>query len=325
MFVMSHRNQTIEYFRTIACILIVLIHARFPEPVGLWIIGAGRFSVPFFCIISGYYCMKNDTEASLLHIRTHLKKIVILTLFASALAVITNCIAGLITGDGCFTWIVKELHVKVLLRFLLFNRAVFLNSAIWYLFAMIYAYGFLYFLVKTGIIRYGLPVAFVLLTMNLIACEFSGHVWYYGGNFLFEVLPFVVIGYHFDKILTIRIPLNLQIFLAGIGCALAMWEITVFSSDAPLYIGSVICAIMVFRICLEKPSDRAGFISTIGTKLTMPIYILHCCVCRILLAIWPALPGTYQYPLLVLFATILLALPYALFTSPRTFAIRRGN
>ena len=230
---MSHRNQAIEFFRAIACIFVVLIHARFPEPFGRWIIGAGRFAVPFFCLISGYYCNRNDTEASLSHISIHLKRMVVLTLSAAALAVVSNCIAGLISGDGCFAWIAGELRIKVLLRFLLFNRAVFLNSAMWYLFAMIYAYGILYFLVKTGVIRYALPFAFVLLTGNLVLCEFSGQAWYYGGNFLLEVLPFVVIGYHFDKFLKIRIPFASEIFLACAGCALAVWEVSVFYFDAP--------------------------------------------------------------------------------------------
>lgn len=315
---MSRRNQTIEFFRAIACIFIVLIHARFPEPSGRWIVGAGRFAVPFFCFISGYFCRKNDTETSLSHIRIHLKKTVVLTLYASALAVVSNCIAGVISGDGCFDWIAREMHVKVLLKFLLINRAVFLNSAMWYLFAMIYAYVILYFLVKTGIIRHAFPLAFVLLAGNLVLCEFSGHAWYYGGNFLFEVLPFVVIGYHFDKILKIRIPFACDIFLACAGCALAVWEISVFYSKAPLFIGSIVCAIMVFRICLERPSDRAGLISTFGTKLTMPVYILHCCVCRILLAIRPALSGTYHYPLLVLLVTVLLAMLYVRFAKHAT-------
>lgn len=312
---MSHRNQTIEFFRAVACIFVVLIHARFPDPLGRCIIAAGRSAVPFFCLISGYYCRRDDTEASLSHIRIHLRKTVILTLFATALAVVSNCIAGLISGAGCFAWIADVLRIKVLVKFLLVNRAAFLNSAMWYLFALIYAYGILYFLVKTGVIRYMLPVAFVLLAGNLILCEFSGHPWFYGGNFLFEVLPFLVIGYHFDKFLGIRIPFSWQVFLACAGCALAVWEATVFYREAPLFIGSIICTVLVFRICLERPSDRAGVVSTFGTKLSMPVYILHCCVFGILLAIRPALSGTYGYPLLVLLITILLSLLYAHFVT----------
>lgn len=317
---MSRRNQTIEFFRAIACIFVVLIHARFPEPFGRWIIGAGRFAVPFFCLISGYFCNRNDTEASLSHIRIHLKRMVVLTLSAAALAIVSNFIAGLISGDGCFAWIAGELRIKVLLRFLLFNRAAFLNSAIWYLFAMIYAYGILYFLVKTGMVRYALPFAFVLLTGNLVLCEFSGQAWYYGGNFLLEVLPFVVIGYHFDKFLKVRIPFACEVFLAFAGCALAVWEVSVFYSYAPLFIGSIVCAVMVFRICLERPSDRAGVISTFGSKLTMPVYILHCCVIRIMLAIRPELSGTYHYPLLVLLVTVLLAMLYARYVNGITLS-----
>ena len=50
------RNQNIDFFKGIACILIVFIHAPFPEFFGDYIIKPiARFAVPFFFMVSGYF------------------------------------------------------------------------------------------------------------------------------------------------------------------------------------------------------------------------------------------------------------------------------
>ena len=55
-------NNSIDFFKAIACIGVVLIHCRFPGVVGILIRTIARFAVPFFTMISGFYLISSDTE-----------------------------------------------------------------------------------------------------------------------------------------------------------------------------------------------------------------------------------------------------------------------
>ncbi len=225
---------------------------------------------------------------------------VYITIAAALIAASANTVVGLISGKGAFVWLLRLFKRKTITELLLFNRAVFLNSIMWYLLAMVYAYIIMGLLVRTGLIGVMLPAAVLLITVNLYWCEFTGHPWYQCGNFLFEILPLVIIGFHFDRLRKFHVPLWVQavILTAGVVCSIV--EIFVFYYDAPLFIGSIISAVTAFYICLENAPIPDNMASRFGRRYSMLIFILHCSLRDLLKAILPNLSDSALFPIVVL-------------------------
>ena len=58
-------NYCLDFIKGIACICVVFMHCEFPGVLGTAIQCVSRFCVPFFFMVSGYYCYdakKNTTE-----------------------------------------------------------------------------------------------------------------------------------------------------------------------------------------------------------------------------------------------------------------------
>lgn len=53
-------NNAINILKGIACILVVWMHCEFPGVFGDYVQCIGRFSVPFFFAVSGYFCFYED-------------------------------------------------------------------------------------------------------------------------------------------------------------------------------------------------------------------------------------------------------------------------
>lgn len=72
----TQRNSILDLFRFISCILIVLIHCPLPGFLGDAIITFGRYAVPFFLMISGWYLFSADRNVVLKKSRKQLRSIV---------------------------------------------------------------------------------------------------------------------------------------------------------------------------------------------------------------------------------------------------------
>ena len=49
-------NYCLDFIKGIACIFVVFFHCSFPGIMGMSIAAVGRFAVPFFFMVSGYFC-----------------------------------------------------------------------------------------------------------------------------------------------------------------------------------------------------------------------------------------------------------------------------
>ena len=58
----TRRNQSMECFKLVAALLVILIHAPFPGKVGNLIAAAGDVAVPMFFVISGYFTFGADQQ-----------------------------------------------------------------------------------------------------------------------------------------------------------------------------------------------------------------------------------------------------------------------
>ena len=51
-------NYCLDFLKGIACVFVVFMHCEFPGIMGTAVQAISRFCVPFFFMVSGYYCYK---------------------------------------------------------------------------------------------------------------------------------------------------------------------------------------------------------------------------------------------------------------------------
>ena len=58
------RNKCLDGMKAIAACMVIFIHIDLPGQTGVFIEALSRFAVPFFFMISGYFCYYNGKDAS---------------------------------------------------------------------------------------------------------------------------------------------------------------------------------------------------------------------------------------------------------------------
>lgn len=192
----SHRkyNSCIDYIKGIACVLVVLIHCRFPGGIGLSVQAVARFAVPFFFMVSGYYCYRDGYYASV-HIVKKIFHIVKITfvwyLFYCLFFIIEN---WLINANHTFCFSLSHI-----LKVALFNEPSNVPPHFWFLFALINVYVLFLIVNKFKIIKsayiFSLIMFVVLIAMQQ-GTSLMGYSLkpYYFRNFLIEGFPFFMLG-----------------------------------------------------------------------------------------------------------------------------------
>ncbi len=85
------RNYTLDFVKGIACICVVLMHCEFPGYLGTLVQCVSRFCVPFFFMISGYFCFKKNKSTDYKRKVVHIG---IITLCATLFYLIIAIIPG---------------------------------------------------------------------------------------------------------------------------------------------------------------------------------------------------------------------------------------
>ena len=132
----GRRNGALSMLKLIAAIAIVFAHVPFPGRVGKILDVPTRFTVPFFCAVSGYYGFRADVSK----LQRQLKKIVNLTILASGITFAWEVIYRVvIRHKGLQEYLSDLLNVKVLANFIYMGENPF-GGHLWYLSAMIILY-----------------------------------------------------------------------------------------------------------------------------------------------------------------------------------------
>lgn len=57
-------NYCLDFIKGIACIFVVFMHCEFPGVIGTAVQAISRFCVPFFFMVSGYFCFRPLAQLS---------------------------------------------------------------------------------------------------------------------------------------------------------------------------------------------------------------------------------------------------------------------
>lgn len=162
------KNTTLLFFEALACMMIVLIHCKFPGDTGQVFNGFAKFGVPFFFVVSGFFMVKPGMTVQELRkkIKIRFARVAFLLLFSFiiyfALDAIEACCGPTKTTFG--TWIVNMFSLENIIYLLIFNKpiTVVIN---WFMIAMLYSYLIIFIFPKIFIQNKWVPIILTFLAI----------------------------------------------------------------------------------------------------------------------------------------------------------------
>lgn len=305
------RNETIDIIRVLASFAVVLCHVVIPGKPGLYAMSLARFAVPFFLMVSGWFLWRQNEEEEKIAVKRFLFTKVRLFLISVILIGTVNSFICLTTGKLIFEWLFTYWSRKdAVFTFVIYNRCVFLNSAVYYLLMVIYVAGIYLWLLTMKRIEIAYLFIFPLIMANIVRGELMTFTWYKQGNWLYTGIPFVFLGrLSHERNIPNRIPVGALWGMVAFGSFLTLIE-TRWIEGAYLYVGTILLSFGVFGLGIQyKEKVWPSWIAKYGRHITPFLFLAHCTVRDIVYEIISEPQGTAQYimPVFVFCITSILA------------------
>ena len=144
----KQKNDTLELLKLFASYMVVFIHVIFSGYLGVAAETLARFAVPFFFLVSGFY----SYGISPLKIKSRIKRILFLIIFATASYTVFNTISLLSKGNlnDVYSYFMQYANPFKLIKLFVLNIPIHLEY-LWYLYAALYVYAIFYFVAKSHI------------------------------------------------------------------------------------------------------------------------------------------------------------------------------
>lgn len=311
---------------------VVFMHCEFPGIMGVAVQAISRFCVPFFFMVSGYFCFRpyyqDGSSKPILALNgggyksssigkkvAHIAKI---TLYASLFymvfellqVIFVNGHGLIVTKSSLFFWAV-------------FNQPISLIAGqYWFLFALLYAYIFYWILGKIGLLRYAYILAALLFVVYIVLAQ-GAHLAGYGipnmiyRNWLVEAFPYFMLGHWIhENQEKISITNRTLIAIIAVSTLLCWVERYLMGRDFGVNIVTIPQVFALFVFGVKNPSRHEGIIQRIGKDCSMMVYILHPVVWHSLESVYSKLGlnenilALYLMPVFVLLLSIVFAIVF---------------
>ncbi len=275
----QRRNQAIDVLRILACFMVILCHVHFPGDAETYSMGLARFAVPFFMMVTGWYIWRRDADEAADAAKRSFFFMLKITLTGGAVIAAVNTVCALIRGKSAFSWLDPLLKENGIRNFLLYNRANFLASVMWYLFAMVYVTAIYAILARIRMLKLGYWLILPLIVMNLVRCEILQMDWFYGGNWFYTGIPFVMLGswLHAQDVPR-KVPAAVSWLLIAAGIVSTVFEAKAVPGIS-LYFGTVLLVFGIFTLAVRAEQVKIpAKLAVFGAKCTLYIFLLHCSV-----------------------------------------------
>lgn len=282
----NQKNRTLELIKLFAAYMVVFIHVLFAGKVGTAIESVGRFAVPLFFLISGFYSYQIEPEKIKKRAKNILHLLIVATVCCTIFKVWQMFSARGVRG--IIAYFIRYTRLETLFRLFFLN--VSLSSGhLWYLFAILYVYILFYFVRKFRVGDKAVFIAsFSLLAAHLLLGEglaIAGITLknIYVRNFLLMGAPCFGLGLfvkkYEDRFRTI--PNYLIAIAVIIGIAESIFSRFSFARQE-MYIGSV-CILFALVCIFIKYSDAKTppFIMALEGCSTY-IYIFHIIIATVM-------------------------------------------
>jgi hypothetical protein len=306
------QNKFLYAVKFIACLMVITIHVRFPDPVGLYVTALARFAVPFFFAVSGRFLLAD--AGSTVEIRDRvlrsLKKLLKITALVYLIYQLYSVIYHIGIGVSLSDVISDRFNIGSFKRFLLFNsgKIIYDDSYafdhMWYLFAMIYVLIFIF--AFAPVLRKGYRAVMIILMLCLHFFTFmqgireirilgiSFTTWYVTRSWLFTGIPYVLLGILWGDIVgrirADRIP-------EEYGRIAALWKIpgicflttgilstcveAYLMGGKDIYMGSLLMVLGILLLS-EAYAEKGTVIWKIGKSASSNIYFYHVLILAVL-------------------------------------------
>ena len=197
----SSRNQSMEVCKLIASVFVILIHVPLPGKMGSLMACVGRFAVPVFFAISGFFSYNVGWKK----LNKRLIHIIWLNLAAIGVCLLWGCVHAYTHGDNVFLYLLAKLDPKAddIATWFVLQVNPF-SGHLWYLTAIFLCYGALWLYVRffgeervnyTPLYIFSLGLMSFHIAMGEMAISVDAQVSHeLVRNFLFFGLPMFSLG-----------------------------------------------------------------------------------------------------------------------------------
>jgi len=316
---MTKRNYFWDFWKFIAAIGVILVHAPLPGNLGKCMDAVGTWGVVFFFLISGYSCFGPGSEMCG-KIRKRLIRNGIITLISVAAYFLFTYLT--VRGDNgqmlLFKLALKKPETYVRMLFLGDFEFIY-GTALWFMVALLYGYVVFLILLRFNlkkVIYVLLPLLLILRIVVDIRISYTHGDWHWSGNALVGALPIMLLGYVIadNKSRLVKIP-TWGLITGSLASAAVMF-ITVLMKMGGYDVSSVfkiICASFVFILGIRFPGWYIiKPISYLGRKDSLYIYLIHFMVIVVLTnyvhSRWMTMSGlSWKLPLMIIIVSVILA------------------
>lgn len=270
-------NYCMDFLKGIACIFVVFIHVKFPGDFGQAVQAIARFAVPFFFMVSGYYCYRKDYQGVMVGGGKKIWHIVKITFFAYLFYIVVALIDNHFLGgtkqfDFSFTRII--------------NAAIYsvpnnVPQQLWFLIALLEVYIIYLFIDVFHARKVAYYLAAITIAILLILSQLSRFLGYefgpgYYRNAWIEGFSFFTLGYFLhEKQGKITINNVVLIIIIVISAILSVVERFGFERVSAVHLSTYPLVVGLFVYAIKNPEQHKGVVQRIGKKYSMYVYILH--------------------------------------------------
>lgn len=308
-------NYNLDFIKGVACIFVVFLHCEFPGIFGIAVQAISRWCVPFFFMVSGYYCYK-ETPTDLSQRKRKAKHIFKITVNASLFYILFAFLQFLIWGDVSLNFSSRDV-----IAFLIFNQMFIIVSQMWFLFALLYVYILYMFVGETEFYRRNSHIIsliclglYVVLAQGLHIAGLHVPNFLYK-NWLIEGMGFFSLGYAIHKYYkSVSISDSRLLLIFFLSTFLSLVERFLLGRDFGVNICSIPQVLALFFYGIKNSNMHKGILQELGKCCSMFVYILHPFVWHSLERVYKALNisddilALYLMPVIVLALTILFSI-----------------
>ncbi|WP_196804915.1 acyltransferase family protein [Butyrivibrio sp. AE3009] len=326
--------------KLIACLAVITIHVRFPDPFGQYVKAIARFAVPFFFAVSGRYLLSGVYTTGGIRSRAFrsLKKTIGITVIVYTVYLLYSVLYHVLVGAKLSEVFAGRFNPGSIKRFLIFNTGTviyddsYVFDHMWYLFAWIYV--LVVIIAAAPVLRkcYKPVMAVLLLALHIftwmqdfkivrvfgitLTTPYVLRSWFFTG------IPYVLLGVlwgdiveglkkdktteDYNRIVNLwKIP---GICFLSTGILSSCFE-TFIIGEKEIFIGSFFI-VMGILLLSESLSEKGGLLSEMGREASSYIYFYHVLILAILnlgviRGVFPPVPGIVKPVVLMILSIII--------------------
>lgn len=266
------RNHTIDALRIIAAFCVVILHVRFypeyPQAVGAGIRLFGKWAVPFFFLVTGYFLGKKEQNLASKIPSQVVRVIWLFLVWSVVFAVLVFILFGL---------------QPVLTRIFNFSfLAIGTYFHLWFLSSMIVGLLTIYTFYQLGLKQYLPFLTVTILSLALLLGSYNpdGFEKFHFCRHLLSI-PFIYLGICISKreqLFGLKMAFLIALgglVLQGVESYLIYRWWGTNPMDHEFLVGSILMAIGIFYIGVNLSDRSASRLSKIGAEHALGVYLLH--------------------------------------------------